>query len=410
MRQEPWGFHVSDWELYTENNESNPKTPSSEWETLTSPEKPSFGQALAQAPGKIYEDFYNAVTKFGKKIPDYYEASKTEIPGIFSSFKNDPFHATAQQYAGLAELGQNVFNSPHNLINYLSSRLNLVPEDFNKIVQMGRMPDDTQQFINQRFGEPNQPGEKLLRGLSRNALNLVGAKGAASMINPMNLSSYGIARNVLKETQNQIDKHSKKYNNIWTKAEKSGFNQVPIDKNLLTSNHSLIDKFYPEKSTDSLKTFLEKPTLQNAQSAQSDIGNLKRVLEDKSKTAPLLETEKSLLNTLSQTEKHIEKNMFKNEKGRINRSLQDNYAKVTDSYRKNVVPYRYNDAIQAYKSKKITAPELVNALSRGEFARQKGFTHPAIKINKLFPYLAPAGIGLMVGRELFGKKESNTFS
>jgi hypothetical protein len=369
--------------------------------------KESLSTSIAMAAPRLGEDILRGGANFLKSIPQYYESAKTEIPGAFNVMKNSPGHAGSQAMAGLSELGQNVFNTPHDVINYLSQRLNLVPEDINKMVQMGRMPSDTQNAINQTFGEVKEPGEALIRGLPRNALNIMAAKPIASALNPLNLTSGGIARNVLKETEKQISKHSNMYNKIWNKAEKSGFNQVPIDKNLLSVNHEIIDKFYPEKSTMALKAFMEEPTLAHAQAAQSDLGNLRRALEEKSRTTPLLETEKALHKVLSESEKHIENNMFKNAKGEINKGLQNEYGKVTKSYRKNVVPYRYHPAIQAYKAEEITAPELVNALSRGEFARKKGYKHPALKINKAFPLIGTLGTGALGGylaHELLGNK------
>jgi hypothetical protein len=409
MRQDKWGFQMSDWEVYQGDNESPQATsmPTSDWETLSASEgKPSFGEALKQAPGKIAQDVYAGLTSAAGKIPEYYQAAKTEIPGAFDVIKNHPGRAASQATAGVAELGKNVFNSPHDLINYLSQRLNLVPENVNQMVQMGRMPEDTQQMINQTFGTPQQPGEALIRGIPRNALNVAGGLGLAKALNPMRFTAKGIANIVLKETERQVEKHSNLYDKIWQKADKSGFNQVPFDSNIVLPNAQFIEKFYPEKSTFSLKNLISNPTLENAQKAQSDLGNLRRSIEEKAKTTPLLESENMLYKSLSETEKHIEDSMFKNAAGETNNALKNRYDKVTNSYRKNVVPYRYNEAIQQYKAEKSTAPELVNALSRGEFARKKGFKHPAIKINKAMPYLGPAAVGLYLGKELFGNNST----
>lgn len=402
---------MSDWEIDNSSSQVSPSS-TSDWEIETPSEEyavpVSYSQALAQAPSKIWEDVTGSVKNFLTNIPRYYEAAKTEVPGVIPAFKNNPLHAARQLAAGLPELGQKVFNTPHDVINYLSQRLNLIPQDINRMVQMGRMPEDTQQAINQYYGTPNQPGEKLLRGIIPSIPNAVAVGGVASLANPLRYTSGGIAKNVLRETDKQILSHNKKYNKIWKEADKSGFNDVPYDRNLLQENHYIIDKFYPEKSTISLKTFLEEPRLETAQGAQSDLGQLRRSLEEKSRTTPLLESEKLLHKVIYDTEKHIENNMFKNSKGEINQSLKNKYKKVTNSYRKNVVPYRYNPAIQAYKAEELTAPELVNALSRGAFARQKGWKHPAIKINQLSKSKAGwLGAGAILGKELFGAGEQD---
>lgn len=369
--------------------------------------KESLSTSLAMAVPRVGEDILRGGANFLKNIPQYYESAKTEVPGAFNVIKNTPGRAGSQAMAGLAELGQNVFNTPHDIVNYLSQRLNLVPEDINKKVQMARMPADTENAINQIFGTPQQPGEALIRGIPRNALNILAAKPIASALNPLKLTSGGIAKNVLKETEKQIGKHTDMYNKIWNKAEKSGFNQVPVDQSLLNKHFEVIEKYKTPREYEALKEFINNPTLEKAQKAQSDMGVIARALEEKSRTASLLSEEKALFNAAKETEKHIENNMFKNAQGEINKGLQNEYGKVTKSYRENVVPYRYNPYIQKYKAREITAPELVNALSRGEFAAKKGSKHPAIKINKKFPLVGTLGTGALGGylaHELLGNK------
>lgn len=355
--------------------------------------KESFGTSAALAIPRVGTDIAKGAYKFAQEIPGYYEKSKTEIPGALNVLKQTPGRAGSQALAGLSELGQSTFNLPHNLVNYLSQRLNLVPEDINKMVQMGRMPSDTQQLINQQFGNPEQPGENLIRGIPRNALSILGGGQAASILNPTRLTHGNIAKEIVNAEKQQVKAHNKLYNNVWKEADKSGFNNVPFDQNILKPNIDLITKYYPEKSTKMMDAFMKNPTLENAQKAQSDLGNLRRSLEEKSRTTPLLETEKNLHDALSRAEQHIEGNMFKNKSGQVNQGLKNQYDKVTNSYRENVVPYKYNSDIQAYKNKELLPKELVNRLSRGEFAAKKGSSHRAIGIrNMLGPAATGAGI------------------
>lgn len=376
------------------------------------PEQESLAGAAIKAPFRIGEDVIKGGYNLIKNIPEYARSARTQIPALLETIGERPGHALGQGIAGLAEQGQNAFNLPHDIINYATNRLNLIPQNINQKVQMGRMPADTQQMINQTFGQPIYPGEELARGIGRNSLNIAGGAGIAKTLNPMNLTPGGIVNNVLKAEKQQIGAHNKYYNKIWKEADKTGFNKVPYDPNLLGPEYAFIEKFYPDKSTMAIKNFMNNPLLENAQKAQSDLGNLRRKLEEKAKSGPLLDSERLLYNSLSKAEKHIEDNMFKNQSGEINKALQNKYKKVTKSYAKNVVPYKYNPAIQAYKAEESTAPELVNALSRGEFARKKGSAHPAIGIRNAFknhPYLTGAGLGyggLSLYNELFGNKQS----
>lgn len=389
---------MSDWEIVDSQNSSQAQS-SSDWEVVNEvpvSRQPQNNESLAmaalKAPYRIGEDVYRGIGQFIKNVPGYFEASKTEVPGLFDTLKKNPEHALGQGVAGLAELGQNVFNLPHDIVNYATNRLNLVPESFNQKIQMARMPDSSQ-AINETFGQPQYPGEALLRGTARNALNLYGAGKLSSVLNPMNLTANSIAKNILKTEKSQIASHNALYNQIWKQAEKKGFNKVPINEKMLSDNLSILEKYKTPREYKSLEDLLFNPTLENAQKAQSDLGIIHRKLEDKSRTSALTSEEKALYNAAKESEKHIESNMFKNDSGKINKSLQNKYYSVTKSYRKNVVPYKYNAFIQAYKNQEMLPNELVNALSHGEFMAKRGGYHPYLGIRKKVKPVA-AGIGL----------------
>lgn len=353
--------------------------------------------AAMYAIPRVATDVGKGLYEFGQKIPEYLSKGKSEVPAAMGLIKNDPLRAGKQALAGISELGQNVFNTPHDLVNYFSQRLNLVPENINKMVQMARMPANTENMINQTFGEAKEPGEALIRGLPRNALNILGGAGAAKVLNPMRFTSSGIAKNVLKEEAKQVASHTNRYNQIWKQADKSGFNHVPVDANILNKNLEVIAKYKTPKEFNALKEFIENPTLEKAQRAQSDMGVISRALEKKSRTSALLSEEKAIYDAAKEAEKHIESNMFKNFGGETNAKLKNQYDKLTKSYRENVVPYRYHPAIQAFKNKEMTAPELVNALSRGSFAAKKGSKHRALKVNKLISPMSILGTGGLLG-------------
>ncbi len=392
---------MSDWEVVPDNTDIPLSQSTSDWEEVQQPNSmqpdvnESFGAALAKSPFRVGEDIYRGGMSALKSIPGYVNSAPNEINGLINNLATHPGHVGKQVLAGLAELGQNLFNTPHDIANYATNRLNLIPQDINKQIQMARMPD-SEETINTTFGQPIYSGENLARGLGRNALNIMGSAGIVKQLNPVNLTARSIAKDVVNTEKKQIAKHSNMYNAIWKKADKTGFNEVPYDKNLLIPYRDVINNYYPSKSTKTLNDFISKPTLENAQRAQSDLGNLRRSIEDKARTTPLLGSEKDLYEALSGSEKHIENNMFKNSKGEINKSLKNQYDKVTKSYRDNVVPYKYNPSIQAYKNKEMLPNELVNSLSHGEFAAKKGSAHPAIILrNKLFP--TAKGIGLIGG-------------
>lgn len=392
---------MSDWEKVDSADVAPPESQSSDWEKVDAPApsqqqtpNESMGASVLKAPFRIGEDLYRGAGAAIKGLPDALRQGRSELSGITDTMQAHPGHLLGQAGAGLAELGENLFNSPHDLANYATNRLNLIPQDVNQKIQMGRMPADTGNMIDKTFGTPDFPGEKLTRGTMRNALNIIGAGSVANAINPMNLTAKSIANDVVKTEKRQVGLHNDAYNNIWNQAEKTGFNQVPVDTNQLKNNLAIISKYKTPREYQSLKNMVNDPTLQNGQKSLSDLKNIVRGLDEKSRTSSLTSEEKAMHEAATDSIEHISNNMFKNSRGDTNNSLQKKFAEVNNSYRENVVPYKYNSAIQAYKNKEMLPHELVNSLSRGEFAAKKGGAHPAMKMrNALSPTLATLGAG-----------------
>lgn len=380
---------MSDWEVV---GNTAKKAPESEWEAVPSA-PPSIqpqndeglGMASLKAIPRVGEDLYRGAMGFVNDIPGYYASAKTEIPGVIDTLRAHPKHALMQALAGSQELINNLAQFPKGVASYAENRLNLLPKGSAETV--GKyLPEDTTKAIHELFGEPQYAGENLLRGIGRNALNVAGAGKIASTLNPLNLTAKSIAQDVVNTEKKQIGVHNKLYNDIWQKAEKTGYNQVPINQKLLSDNLSTIEKYKTPREYQSLENVILEPTLENAQKAQSDMSVMHRKLEEKSRSGSLTSEEQALYKAAKDSEKHIESNMFKDSMGNTNNALQNQYQNVSKSYRQNVVPYKYNEAIQKYKAQEMLPEELVNSLSKGEFAAKKGAEHKAIKIrNKLGP-------------------------
>lgn len=356
-------------------------------------EPESLGTAAKLAVPRIGEDLYRGAYNAYQKSPEYLEAAKTEVPGFLNpmNFMRHPVDRGKQTLAGLAELGHGLLNFPHGVADYAANRLNLIPKSWAEKIPYQR---DISQDINSLLGEPQRPGDKLSRGIARNALNLVPTAKVASALNPLNLTAKSIAKDVVNTEKKQVLSHGKRYNEIWDEAAKSGFNKVPANQKLLSDNLTTIEKYKTPREYQSLEDFILNPTLENAQKAQSDMGVMHRKLEEKSRSSSLTSEEQALYKAAKDSEKHIEGSMFKDSLGNTNEALLDKYRKLTQSYRENVVPYRYNKSIQKYKAKEILPKELVNSLSKGEFAAKKGHKHRAIGIRN---NLTPISIGSAIG-------------
>jgi hypothetical protein len=404
---------MSDWELVVPSKQK--KQIQSDWE-MVQPEinsqrrqnNESLGTSALKAIPRIGEDLYRGVAGFVKNIPEYWNSAKTEVPGLFNSIAEHPGRSLSQLGAGITELGHNTLNAPRGIADYASNRLNLLPQKYAEKIPY---QDDISSEVNQFFGEPKQAGEKLIRGLGRNALNIYGAGNVANILNPLNLTAKNIVKDVLKAEKKNVLEHSKRYDKIWNEADKTGFNQVPVNQHLLSDHLTTIEKYKTPREYKALEDFIIEPSLQNAQRAQSDMGIMHRKLEEKSRSGSLTSEEQALYKAAHEAEKHIESNMFKDEFGNINDGLQDKYKKLTKSYRQNVVPYKYNKAIQDYKAEEMLPKELVNSLSKGEFAVKKGSKHRAIGIrNNLGPIslVSALGIGMpWLYHQMFGDNQMN---
>jgi hypothetical protein len=405
---------MSDWELDNGNSGEN-QQPQSDWEVVhpdassMQPQDESFGQAALKAVPRIGEDLYRKAFGALKEAPEYWEKYKTELPGFWKNIFQHPGSMAMQGLAGANEAINAVNQLPLQLAQYGNERLNLLPKSVPNAIK-NIIPEDTTESINQLFDKPQRAGESLLRGTMRNLPSLIPSSELASIMNPRNLTHSGIARNIVQEQNRQIGTHSRLYNNLFRDAERAGINEVPISNHLIDSNLNFIRQYKSPRDYRSLENFRENPTLQNAQSATSDLKVIMRSLDEKSKKSSLTSEERHLYDAADHTVRHIENNMFLNPQGELNHTLSNRHSAINHSYRENVVPYRYNKNIQDYIDRKITPTQLVNSLSTGEFAVKKGRNHPAIKIRNSIPK-AVLGTGSLGGvgwllEQMFGNNQT----
>lgn len=364
--------------------------------------KESLGTSAALALPRIGEDVIKGGYRAIQSIPGYFEKAKTEVPGVINTLQQNPGHLLGQAGAGLAELGQNVFNMPHDIANYAANRLNLIPQDINQKIQMARMPSDTEQMINQAFGAPEYPGESLIRGATRNALGLMGAGKVASVLNPMNLTAKSIAKDVLNTAESNKKLYGSMYKNLWDEANNKGFGNALYNVNI---DIPTLKKYSPGKGIKGVLDFYSNPTLENAHAAKSD---LLRIQRDLNKLPTLRSAERQQLKAASDAINSLQGNMFRDTAGNLDQNMLNKYNLIQQGYANEVIPYK-NKAINKFRRNEISAKELVNSLSRGEFAAKRGKFHPEIGYRNTFkdhPYLTGAGIGGL-GKMLYDNMMGN---
>lgn len=270
---------MSDWEIYSsdigDNKKSSAQT-SSDWETLSASEtKPSFGQALAEAPGKIGQDIYEGITNFAGKIPKYYESAKTEVPGLFGitgGVRQHPLHALSQGLAGTQEAINMLAQAPLSLAQYGSNRLNLLPESVTNAISK-ITPEDTSSAINQIFGEPKYQGETLLRGTARNIPQIAGGAKLISALKPSGLlaTKKSIKNTILNTHDTLENKATNTFKDVSNQVNLRKINQIPTN---LTNNIDFqgIRSYFPAtKKYEKILTGAEFGDYNSLRKLQSDL-------------------------------------------------------------------------------------------------------------------------------------------
>lgn len=135
-------------------------------------EKESYGKSLLYSPFRVGSDLVTGAYEGIKKIPDMYQSAKTEIPGAMNLTKKPGgnLQLLTQMLAGANERS----NIPGGVLNYLSDRLHLIPEEWSQKANepsnfMSKiLPEPLNQLSNLSLSdmipEPSEPGEKFARG------------------------------------------------------------------------------------------------------------------------------------------------------------------------------------------------------------------------------------------------------
>lgn len=360
--------------------------------------KEGYASKIPKAINTLIGDAAHGGMNAIKSVPGYYESAKTEIPGALKTLINNPSHAGKQALAGLTELGHNTLNYPHDISEYVSNRLNLIPQSFADKVPYQK---DISEDINSLFGEQKYPGDALLRGVPRNLTNILGAGKLFSLANPLKLTNKSISKDVVKTGEKNQKVYSKLYDNLFEEAHDKGYGDMSFVKPNIDLN--TIEEFTPNKKIVGLKDFNETPNIENAHRAKSD---LLKVQRDLNKKSFLNEGEKKQYTAVNNAINNLQQNMFKDSKGIVNNSLLDKYGKIQKGYSQEVVPYKL-PIFGKYKRKEISPKKFVNALSEGEFMQKRGSSHPRIAIkNKISPTLKGAG-ALSIANYVYNKLGDN---
>lgn len=371
------------------------------------PEPESLGKAAAYAIPRIATDVAKSGYEFLKKIPDYLESGKTEVPGLYNLAKEHPLHALTQAGAGAAELGHNLLSLPKGLADYASKRLNLLP---NEIAESTWHPSDSSlQNIKDYFGEPIYPGESLVRGAVRNLPEIAGGKRMASALNPMNYGAKEISKIILKK-HDELDKAaSRGFSKVLKKVNQRGISEVPIKSELIDS---LYEYFPKTKAAQKLLDNAKTGNYGALRKIQSDLYTRGKdaikspLIAEKDKGAEILEMRDNINQAISQ---HLQ-NTGNHDLDKLLNNSRQKYRKLQEIYYNPKMSNAIQDMVDT-ETRKIPSnlPEVLRENSK-PMSKLKDF-HPglnnALRAQKISSLLRKLTLPALAGA--FGAHEENKY-
>jgi len=234
-------------------------------------------------------------------------------------------------------------------------------------------------------GRPGAMIEGAGAALVPKALSLAG-KGL-SKLNPMRFTNKNIIKDILETRKSVQNKYSELYDDLWKQANEKGLGGELVNKPEIKYN--TIQKYTPAKKIEGLADFKANPTLDNAHSAKSELLAIQRELDKK---VTHTKAEQKQYKAISKAIKNIQDNMFSTKEGKVDLDLLNQYKKVQEGYKNDVVPYR-NKNINLYKAKEITDKQLIQRLSKGPFAAKLGDRHLIGTRDKVKAALKIGGLG-----------------
>lgn len=359
----------------------------------------------------IYETFAEPVRHPISSVIDALSGLGSEAYGLGKQAIKLPFEALSGHVPRLtkniAQGFENFVNTPANIAGYLGKHGIGFPED---IAQRAHIKVNPFEMGEQEAGDVFAQGLPSLAALgplgesgnlgSAARIASRGASGAAIGLtqnqNPIltgllnagipeavsrrpGFTNKAIANKLLSDKKMEIQKASEGYNNFFNEAKKIGVGEI---KRPNISAGDIVRHSQP-KHHEALIKFLNDPTLENAHWAQSDLGFLKRHLENVAKKQDLTSTQHNTLKNVIEAQNRIKQSMFNEKNIKNSPELENNYNQLSHEYLEHVIPYKELEELNEYESKNLTTNNLIKSLLKNDtFMLGLAKKYPQIYLNK----------------------------
>lgn len=337
-------------------------------------------QEQPQGVGSIPDDFMDMLSNMlmagGEKVmqvPD-------EIEEGLKPFGEHPLKATARAggniLSSMLEGGKQLYNLPLNINTYLGSKG--VPVFKQTMGLANKLKIGDTGLEKAVLGE-QQPGDALFKDVGT-ALSLIAAPEAVGAKIPA-VTAKGITKQIVKTKAGRVAEAQKDYGSLFERAGQEGITHVKPPKSV-TASESHIVKHSEPRFHESLQTYTENPTLENAHWAQSELGALERHLDSISKKNGLTPSQVKTLKAVQQARKDIRQSMFSKNAMGANPKLGAEYDQLATKYKEKVVPYTSLEDIHAFEAGKMRPKTVVKNLQNDEeFMTKLAKEYPGLKLH-----------------------------
>lgn len=227
------------------------------------------------------------------------------------------------------------------------------------------------------FGETPE-GE---RGLAAGLGGLLGGFGGST--------SGAIANRVNQNMRGQQNLYRNLYRDIFNEAEQAGIGQVRPPR----INYESIFDNSSNRFNQSLRDFQNLPSIENAHRAQSDMGKFVSHLQKLERNNPLTSEQHRALTNAMDAQDRLRGAMYTNFLRHDRPDLAARYGETTQGYARDVIPYTRNKKIRDYTSGSLSAPDLIEALSKNhEFMTRFRNQYPEIGLNRFATNFLPSSL------------------
>lgn len=355
---------------------------------------------IGSIPGDLGDAVLNLMMAGGEKA--------MQLPEEFSQagqqFAQHPFSAPPRAaqgvLSGLLEGGKQLYNLPLNINTYLASKGVPVFKQTAPIAEKLKIGNTGLQ--NALMGN-SKPGDQLWQDLGTAASMFVAPEAAGVRVPAV--TAKGIVKQIVADKSKYLNAAQKDFGELFKDAADKGFMHAPPLKEVIRNQAEVIKNSVP-RHHNSLKRYLNDPTLENAHWAQSELGALTRHLDSISKKNGLTPSQVKTYKAAISARKGIHDSMFdKNVLGNQS-ELSGRYQDLRNKYREEVIPYTRLEEISEVEDKRMRPKTaLKDLMNDEEFMIQLAKRYPGLlahnpSAKKVGSYLGAGGLGVLGYEEL----------